>query len=138
MSVLYPITFEPVFKPRVWGGRTLETLYQKPLPPEVPIGESWEICDRPGDESIVANGPLAGRTLRWLMEHARDDLLGDAAPGPGLRFPLLCKILDARQKLSLQVHPSPGTADALGGEPKTELWHIVEADAGAELDVDLK
>src|SRR5918992_3738745 len=130
MSVLYPITFEPVFKPRVWGGRTLETLYQKPLPPEVPIGESWEICDRPGDESVIANGPLAGRTLRWLMSHHASEVLGQVQSAPGGRFPLLCKILDAREKLSLQVHPPPQAASL--GDPKTEMWYIAQADPGAE------
>ena len=63
-SPLYPLMFQPRFKERIWGGRSLETLYGKRLPPEVPIGESWEVADRPGDESVVANGPLAGRTLR--------------------------------------------------------------------------
>ena len=71
-TMLYPLTFQPIFKERVWGGRELERLYHKPLPPGVPIGESWEISDRPGDVSVIANGPLAGKDLRWLMEnHAR-------------------------------------------------------------------
>ena len=94
-------------------------LYYKPLPTGVPIGESWEISDRPGDTSVVANGPLAGRDLRWLMENHAADLLGDARPR-GERFPLLLKILDAREKLSLQVHPPPAAASVLNGEPKTE------------------
>src|SRR5437867_7123021 len=97
------LTFQPIFKERVWGGRKLEELYQKPLPPRVPIGESWEISDRAGDESIVASGPLAGRSLRWLMENHAKELLGDAS-APGGRFPLLVKLLDSREKLSLQVH----------------------------------
>jgi mannose-6-phosphate isomerase len=134
MSALYPLRFEPIFKERIWGGRTLEALYGKRLPPAVPIGESWEVSDRPGDDSVVANGPLAGRTLRWLMAHHAADLIGAAQPAPGGRFPLLCKILDARDTLSLQVHPrSPAL-----GEPKTEMWHIVRADAGARLYVGLK
>ena len=134
MSSLYPLTFQPIFKERIWGGRTLEALYGKRLPPDVPIGESWEISDRPGDESIVANGPLAGRTLRWLMTNHRAELVGAAHPASGGRFPLLCKILDARDILSLQVHPrSPAL-----GEPKTEMWHIVRADPGAQLYVGLK
>src|SRR4051794_20758501 len=103
--MLYPLTFRPIFKERVWGGRHLEHLYAKPLPPKVPIGESWEISDRPGDASVVAHGPLAGKDLRWLMEHHRADLLGDATAASGDRFPLLIKLLDAREKLSLQVHP---------------------------------
>jgi mannose-6-phosphate isomerase len=136
MRPLYPMVFHPLFKERVWGGRTLERLYGKRLPPSVLIGESWEIADRPGDESVIANGPLAGRTLRWLMEQHGGDLLGDAAPAVGDRFPLLCKILDAREKLSLQVHP-PLRAQQLG-EPKTEMWYIAAADPGAELYVGLK
>ena len=67
LAMLYPLTFHPIFKERVWGGRNLERLYGKALPPGVPIGESWEISDRPGDASVVANGPLAGKDLRWLM-----------------------------------------------------------------------
>src|SRR5829696_4325967 len=105
MQPLYPMVFHPLFKERVWGGRTLETLYGKRLPPDVPIGESWEITDRPGDESVIANGALAGKTLRWVMEQAGSEVLGGARPSAGDRFPILCKILDARVKLSLQVHP---------------------------------
>ena len=133
---LYPLTFQPRFKERVWGGRRLETLYGKALPPDVPIGESWEISDRPGDESVIANGPLAGRTLRDLMLERASDVLGDAAPAADSRFPLLCKILDARQTLSLQVHPPDRAADL--GEPKTEMWYIADAGPGAELFVGLK
>jgi mannose-6-phosphate isomerase len=131
--MLYPLLFEPIFKERVWGGRRLEALYGKPLPPGVPIGESWEVSDRPGDESVVANGPLAGKTLRWLMERHGGDVLGASRAAPGHRFPLLCKILDARDILSLQVHPPAHRAAELGGEPKTEMWYITDASPGAEL-----
>ena len=82
-SMLYPLTFQPIFKERVWGGRELERLYHKPLPPGVPIGESWEISDRPGDVSVIANGPLAGKDLRWLMENHAAELLGAAKPHGG-------------------------------------------------------
>lgn len=135
--MLYPLTFHPVFKERVWGGRSLEKLYGKALPPGVPIGESWEISDRPGDASVIANGPLAGKDLRWAMEHHQRDLLGDMKPQNG-RFPLLIKILDAREKLSLQVHPPARKAAELGGEPKTEMWYITQAEPGAELYVGLR
>ena len=136
--MLYPLTFHPIFKDRVWGGREMERLYQKKLPPGRPIGESWEISDRPGDISVIANGPLAGKNLRWLMENHRAELLGNVKPATGDRFPLLCKILDAREKLSLQVHPPAGKAAELGGEPKTEMWFIADAAPGAELFVGLK
>ncbi|HXR04458.1 MAG TPA: type I phosphomannose isomerase catalytic subunit [Verrucomicrobiae bacterium] len=136
--MLYPLTFHPIFKERVWGGRKLELLYKKNLPPGAPIGESWEISDRPGDVSVVANGPLAGKNLHWLMENHAGELLGDAKPAAGNRFPLLCKILDAREKLSLQVHPPANQAAELGGEPKTEMWYITDAAPGAELFVGLK
>src|SRR3954463_4972708 len=100
--MLYPLTFRPIFKERVWGGRSLERLYHKELPPGRPIGESWEISDRPGDVSVIARGPFAGKNLRWLMELHGRDLLGDAKPAADGRFPLLNKLLDAREKLSLQ------------------------------------
>jgi mannose-6-phosphate isomerase len=135
--MLYPLTFHPLFKERVWGGRSLERLYGKPLPPGALIGESWEISDRPGEASVIANGPLTGKDLRWLMQHHQADLLGSAKPIGG-RFPLLIKILDAREKLSLQVHPPAVIAAQLGGEPKTEMWYIADATPGAELYVGLR
>jgi len=135
---LYPLTFHPIFKERVWGGREIEKLYGKKLPAGKPIGESWEISDRTGDESVIANGPLAGKTLHWLMQHHPADLLGAAKPAAGNRFPILCKILDAREKLSLQVHPPAHQAKALGGDPKTEMWFVADAARGADLFVGLK
>src|SRR2546427_778804 len=135
--MLYPLTFHPLLKERVWGGRKLAEIYHKPLPPGVPIGESWEISDRPGDVSVIANGPLAGKDLHWLIEQHAQELLGSAGLQHG-RFPLLIKILDAEEKLSLQVHPPPEQAHELGGEPKTEMWYIADAAPGAELFVGLK
>ncbi|HEU5397581.1 MAG TPA: type I phosphomannose isomerase catalytic subunit, partial [Verrucomicrobiae bacterium] len=136
--VLYPFTFHPIFKERIWGGRELEKIYGKKLPPNQSIGESWEISDRPGDESVVANGPFAGKSLRRLMEQFPREILGDARPAANQHFPLLCKILDAREKLSLQVHPPAARAAELKGEPKTEMWFIADAAPGAELFVGLK
>jgi len=135
--MLYPLTFHPLFKERVWGGRKLAEIYHKPLPPGVPIGESWEISDRPGDVSVIANGPLAGQDLHWLVEHHAPELLGATQRAHG-RFPLLIKILDAQEKLSLQVHPPPAKAAELGGESKTEMWYIADAAPGAEIFVGLK
>jgi mannose-6-phosphate isomerase len=135
--VLYPFTFQPIFKERVWGGRKMESLYGKPLPGGRPIGESWEISDRPADANLIANGPLAGKDLRWLMENQGKELLGEAEAANG-RFPLLIKILDAQDTLSLQVHPPTHRALELGGEPKTEMWYIADASAESELFVGLK
>jgi mannose-6-phosphate isomerase len=136
--MLYPLTFQPIFKDRVWGGRELQRLFGKKIPADGPVGESWEISDRPGDASVAANGPLAGKTLRWLMENHAAEILGHARPAADERFPLLCKILDAREKLSLQVHPPAAKANELKGEPKTELWFIADAAPDASLYVGLK
>ena len=107
------------------------------MPPGSPIGESWEISDRCGDISIIENGAFAGKDLHWLVEAYRAELLGSAALSNG-RFPLLVKLLDAQEKLSLQVHPPPARAAALGGEPKTELWYIAHAAPEAELYIGLR
>ena len=87
--------------------------------------------------SVIAHGPLAGHNLRWLMEHHRPELLGAGKTWPE-RFPLLVKILDARDRLSLQVHPPAHKARQLRGEPKTEMWYITQAAPGAELLAGLK
>jgi len=126
-----PLTFEPIFMERVWGGRRLEAEFGKKLPPQKPIGESWEIVDRPEAQSIVRNGPLCGKTLHELWTQYRDEVFGDITDSP--RFPLLVKLLDAHQKLSLQVHPPDKVASTFGGEPKTEFWYVAAADPGAEL-----
>jgi mannose-6-phosphate isomerase len=135
--MLYPLIFQPIFKDRIWGGRELERLYAKKIPAGQ-IGEAWEISDRPGDASVIANGPFTGKDLRWLMENHATEILGDAKPAAAGRFPLLCKILDAREKLSLQVHPPASKAAELKGEPKTEMWFIADAAPGASLYVGLK
>ena len=137
MSELYPFTYTPHFKESVWGGRNIERLYGKPLPPGQVIGESWEITDRPEGVSVIANGPLAGKTLRWLMEQHAAELLGAERAGVKT-FPLLVKILDAQDKLSLQVHPPAAKARELKGEPKTEMWFIADATPSADLFVGLQ
>src|SRR6185295_11284021 len=88
LEMLYPFLFRPIFEERIWGGRNLERLYHKALPPNAKIGESWEISDREDAQSVIANGPLAGKTLRWLMENHERELLGAARSLNG-RFPLL-------------------------------------------------
>ena len=135
--MLTVLTFEPIWKERIWGGRNLEKLYAKALPPNLPIGESWEICDRPGDESVIAAGPWKGRTLHQIMVERPAELLGPLPEAPK-RFPLLLKIIDAREQLSLQVHPPARQAAQLGGEPKTEMWYVVQAGPAAELFAGLK
>jgi mannose-6-phosphate isomerase len=135
--MLSVLTFEPIFKERIWGGRNLETLYGKSLPPRIPIGESWEISDRPGDESVIAAGRWKGKTLHQILGERPAELLGPLPERPK-RFPLLLKIIDAREKLSLQVHPPALQAGRLGGEPKTEMWYIVQAGPAAELFAGLK
>ena len=135
--VLYPLLFQPIFKERVWGGRNIERLYGKALPAGHPIGESWEITDRTEGISVIANGPLAGKTLRWLMEDHRRAVLGKEAAESG-PFPVLIKILDAHETLSVQVHPPASVAKELGGEAKTEMWLITDAAPGAAIHVGLK
>lgn len=135
--MLYPLQFQPIFKERVWGGQKLRHLYKKDIPDTVPVGESWEISDRPGDVNCILAGPLAGKDLRWLMDNHRESVLGQAQPFDG-RFPLLIKLLDAQEKLSLQVHPPAHAAGQLGGEPKTEMWVVTDAEPNAELFVGLK
>jgi mannose-6-phosphate isomerase len=127
---------------RIWGGRKLAELFGKHLPPNKPIGESWEIVDRPEAQSVVANGPLAGQTLHELWSQHREEIFGvvpDAPSRTGIpRFPLLIKLLDAQEKLSLQVHPPGKVAAKLDGEPKTECWYVVGAESGADLFVGFK
>lgn len=136
--MLYPIVFEPRFKERIWGGRELERLFGKKLPANGAIGEAWEISDRPEDASVITNGFMAGKDLHWLMENHGAEVLGSAKAAAEGRFPLLCKILDAREKLSLQVHPPAAAAKELKGEPKTEMWFIADAAPNASLYVGLK
>lgn len=135
--MLYPLTFHPIFQDRIWGGRKLETSLQKELPPGRPIGESWEISDRPEANSVVKNGPLAGTTLATLMSSEREAMMGRARSPEG-RFPLLIKLLDAQDNLSLQVHPPQGLAEQLNGCPKTEMWYVAEAEPGALIYAGLK
>jgi mannose-6-phosphate isomerase len=121
---------------RVWGGRSLQTVYGRELPQaDVPYGESWELVDRPEAQSVVDGGEFDGKSLQDLWRDHREEVFGG---GEGERFPLLVKILDAREKLSIQVHPPSGVAEELGGEPKTEMWYIAAADPDAALYVGLK
>ena len=116
---------------RIWGGRRLESQFGKRLSPNHNIGESWEIVDRPEAQSVVANGPLKGKTFHELWIERRKEIFGEVSEAA--RFPLLIKLLDARERLSLQVHPPENVAAKLGGEPKSEFWYVAAADPDAEL-----
>lgn len=141
---LYPLLFRPRFVEKIWGGRKIETVLGKSLPPGKQVGESWELYDFPPgvvddtDKWVsvpVANGPLAGRTLHELVaEHGRE-LMGDVAlTGDAGQFPLLVKYLDAREDLSVQVHPDAAyAADNPGAHLKTEAWYVVEHEPDARL-----
>ena len=113
-------------------------IYGRRLPdPEKPFGESWEIVDREKEQSIVDEGSFAGSSLHDLGTQRRGEIFGNGLQDHP-RFPLLIKVLDARDDLSIQVHPPPPVAAALGGEPKTEMWFIADCDPGAKLYVGLK
>lgn len=129
------LRFKPIYQERVWGGRRLETLYGRQLPKEgTPYGESWEICDREEAQSVVVGGELDGWSLHDLWVKARKEVFGaELANHPAERFPLLLKILDSEQDLSIQVHPNDGNAAEVNGEAKSESWYVAHADAGAKL-----
>jgi mannose-6-phosphate isomerase len=133
---MHPLVFKPLFMERIWGGRRLQELFGKDLPANVRIGESWELVDREEAQSVVAAGRWSGRTLHELWMEHRAEVFGTIADAP--RFPLLIKLLDASEKLSLQVHPPPNVANELGSQAKTEFWYIAEARPGAELYVGLR
>ncbi len=123
LQKLYPLCFHPVYKSYLWGGNTLATYYHRILP-QGPVAESWEVADRPEGMSVISNGPLAGMNLPQLIE-----VYGERVAGRSIReFPLLLKIIDAKEQLSVQVHPDEKTAVAVGGEPKTEMWYILKAE----------
>ena len=127
---VHPLKFRPICKRRIWGGRRLETMWGKSLPPGEPIGESWELADLEEDQSVVAEGPVAGRTLGELVKEWGTDLLGGAGLFEG-RFPLLIKFLDAQEHLSVQVHPDQAYADRHGGgvRVKNEAWYVLHGEA---------
>jgi mannose-6-phosphate isomerase len=131
------LCFEPIYQDRVWGGRVLETAFARTLPSGRPIGESWEIVDRPEAQSVVRAGTLKGMTLRDLIERHGPDVMGPKWP-INKSFPILVKWLDCRERLSLQVHPPAAIAKELKGEPKTENWYIAHSTADAHLLVGLR
>src|SRR5580658_3898068 len=124
---LYPLRFEPIYQYRLWGGRRLASLLSAPLPGDGPIGEAWILSDRDDHPSLVADGPLKGLNIKQLMEQWPRQLMGKLA-GRFLRFPLLLKFLDVRERLSVQVHPHDGDAGLIpkGETGKTEAWVVLE------------
>jgi mannose-6-phosphate isomerase len=126
---VYPLIFEPIFKPKLWGGRRLQVQLGKRLPGHEPIGESWEIADLDDDRVTVANGPWKGKTLSDTLKDWGAELTGRAELIEG-RFPLLLKFLDAADTLSIQVHPTAAVATRLRGRVrvKHEAWYVVDAD----------
>ena len=145
MNALYPLRFEPVYQPRIWGGRRLETLLHRRLPSGNAYGESWDICDHDAGQSIVESGPLAGWALHELFTTRKEELLGHSGrhvPCPPLpdRFPLMLKYLDAADRLSVQVHPDDRMAAQLDPPDlgKTEAWTVVAASPGSLIYAGLK
>ncbi len=135
---MHPITFTPIYMPRIWGGRQLEETYHRPLPhPTTPFGEAWEIVDREDAQSIVSSGEYSGKSLNYLWQNHREEIFGNNLPDTA-RFPLLIKILDCADDLSIQVHPPADVAEKLGGEAKTEMWYIADCKPNAKLYVGLK
>ncbi len=133
----YPLTFKPIFKERIWGGRKLQDLFNKDLPTNLPIGESWELTDLPQDKSVIADGPLAGQTLNQVIVADTKGITGSADFPRS--FPLMIKLLDAQDVLSVQVHPDQETCFRMGqGDPKTECWYIMAAEPGAHIYKGLK
>ncbi len=135
----HPLRFQPVYQERLWGGDLHHRILGVPVPADVRIGESWEITDRPEAMSRVVGGPLAGASLRELIETFPDAFLGPHGR-PEQRFPLLIKFIGARDRLSLQVHPGDDEARSRpdAGPGKTEMWYVLEADANAEMCIGFK
>ncbi|MCF7855604.1 MAG: class I mannose-6-phosphate isomerase [Candidatus Pacebacteria bacterium] len=133
--VAYPLLLRPVYKNYIWGGTRIAERYGRSETPDS-CAESWEVSNRPEGMSVVQNGPLAGKTLHELVASCGPDLVG--AKGRPDHFPLLIKLIDARERLSLQVHPNDETAAIYGGEAKTEAWYVVDADPDAKVYAGLR
>ena len=136
---LYPLKFEPIYQYRIWGGRRLENLLSKPLPPKDPVGEAWILSDRDDQASEISDGKLKGKTIKWLMENAPEQLMGKFA-NKFKRFPLLLKFLDCKQVLSVQVHPSDQLTQYIpkGESGKTEAWVVLQTGNDAIIYAGLK
>ena len=135
----YPLQFEPILKERIWGGEKLKTILNKPITSKI-TGESWELSTVEGDVSIIANGELKGKSLMELINEAPNEILGtEVYKRFGKQFPLLFKYLDAREDLSIQVHPNDKLAkERHNSFGKTEMWFVTQADADARIIVGFK
>jgi mannose-6-phosphate isomerase len=131
-----PLTFKPVYKDYIWGGDRLSTHFHRTGTP-TPCAESWEISAHPDGTSIVSQGKYAGRSLPDLASEFGVALMGTQTPDP-TRFPLLFKLIDARDKLSVQVHPNNANAALTHGEPKTEMWYVLDRVQGSSLYAGLR
>jgi len=136
---LYPLQFEPILKERIWGGEKLKTVLNKPITSKI-TGESWELSAVEGDVSVVTNGDLKGKSLADLINEFPDALLGTKIHQRfGKQFPLLFKFLDAREDLSIQVHPNDELAKKRHNSfGKTEMWYVMQADDNARIIVGFK
>jgi mannose-6-phosphate isomerase len=136
---MYPLKFTPVYQERVWGGTNFREKYGRVLPPGL-IGESWELSAHPNGLSLVENGPLAGNSIPGISEKYGTVFLGNRAPASAYaKFPLLVKLLDAQDKLSVQVHPGNDYALKNEGElGKFEIWYILSAKPGSKIVYGLK
>ncbi|MFV7236138.1 type I phosphomannose isomerase catalytic subunit [Flavobacterium sp. ZB4R12] len=135
----YPLQFEPILKERIWGGEKLKTVLNKPITSKI-TGESWELSTVEGDVSVVANGEWKGKSLTTLINECPNEILGTAVHARfGKQFPLLFKYLDAREDLSIQVHPNDELAKKRHNSfGKTEMWYIMQADDDARIIVGFK
>lgn len=135
----YPLQFDPILKERIWGGEKLKTILNKPIVSKI-TGESWELSTVEGDVSIVANGSLKGKSLMDLIDELPNEILGTKVYERfGKQFPLLFKYLDAREDLSIQVHPNDKLAkERHNSFGKTEMWYVTQADPGARIIVGFK
>lgn len=125
--------FKPQLFERAWGGHALADKYGRIIPnPEQKYGESWEISDRPEANSIVAEGPLKGSSLHELWTTRKEELFGRGYDSYE-QFPLLCKIIDATEELSIQIHPNEKAINKTGGEPKNEIWYIADSEQDARI-----
>ncbi len=132
------LRFTPILKQKIWGGKKLNQLFHKNSDGSN-IGESWEISDVDGDESIVSNGNLKGRTLRGLLKEYKYDLVGNYVYKTfGKQFPLLIKFIDAKEVLSIQVHPDDDLAGLQESYGKTEMWYVMQADEEASIIIGFK